>query len=447
MPRRPLVLIAVAALALGVGGAPALAAKPPHGGTSTSSSSSSSASSSASSGKSSSSACPQAPAPGAPVPPLAPRDPLLTQLGLDAAWTLSTGKGVTVGVVDSGVDPSSPKLAGAVETGLTFRTVDSPAVYSSTAGGETDCDGHGTEVAGIIAGRTAAEDDRVSGVAPDATIYPVGIQGDIGQAPSALIAAAIRAAAEHASVINLSFAQTTDSPDIRAAVRFALGRDVVVVAAASNESGAAAGGTSPKWYPAAYPGVLAVNSVDSTGAASGQTSSGSWISVAAPGDSLTTEPRGGKGFVTVSGTSFATAIVSGVAALIRARYRSMSAPQVVRLIETTAVPPGDGRRDDAVGFGVVDPFAALTAPTSAPATTAPAGSAGRVPVRPLARAARSGGSQTVLGWTAVLGAAAILVALGTLSVRSGRRRRWQAGELPRAVASGREPEAHPAELG
>ena len=421
--RRTLVLLPIAVLAAGVA-PPAAAAAPPGG-----------------------SGCPQAPAPGAPVPPLAPRDPLITQLGLDAAWTLSTGKDVTVGVVDSGVDPSSPKLAGAVQPGLTFRTVNSPAVYKSSPGGETDCDGHGTEVAGVIAGRTAAEDDRVSGIAPDATIYPVAIQGDIGSAPSALIAAAIRAAAEHASVLNLSFAQTTDSPDIRAAIQFALGRDVVVVASASNESGAASGGAGAKWYPAAYPGVLAVTSVDSTGAASDQTSSGSWISVAAPGDSLTTEPRGGKGFVTVSGTSFATAIVSGVAALVRSRYPTMPAADVVALIEDTAVPPGDGRRDDEVGYGVVDPFAALTAPTGTSTSGAASPSAGHVPVRPLARGGHSGGSQAALWWTVALGAAAILVALGTLSVRSGRRRGWQAGPLAEAAASGHEPEAHPAELG
>src|SRR5205823_1613689 len=108
--------------------------------------------------------CPQAPTPGAPIPPLAPRDPLIGELALDQAWSLSTGAGVTVGVVDTGVDPSSPKLNGAVRIGQTYRVVDTKTGYAHADDGQIDCDGHGTEVAGIIAGRTSAGDDRVSGI-------------------------------------------------------------------------------------------------------------------------------------------------------------------------------------------------------------------------------------------------------------------------------------------
>src|SRR5206468_4412200 len=112
--------------------------------------------------------------------------------------------------------------------------------------------------AGIIAGRTAAGDDRVSGLAPDARIYPVAIQGGIAQAPPTLIAAAIRDAAANSSIVNLSFAQSTDSPEIRAAIEDAVADNVIVVASAANETGVSPSGGASVSYPAAYPGVLAV---------------------------------------------------------------------------------------------------------------------------------------------------------------------------------------------
>ena len=102
-------------------------------------------------------------------------------------------------------------------------------------GAPEDCDGHGTAVAGLISGRTAG-DDRVPGAAPDARILPMRFEGDIGQAAPETIAAAIRAAADRAQVMNLSFAVARDHPAIRDAVRYAVERDVVVVAAADNEN-------------------------------------------------------------------------------------------------------------------------------------------------------------------------------------------------------------------
>lgn len=390
--------------------------------------------------------CPQAPTPGAPLPPLAPRDPLIGELALDQAWTLSTGAGVTVGVVDSGVDPASPKLRGAVELGRTYRVTDTTSVYTTAPDGRIDCDGHGTEVAGIIAGRTEAGDDRVSGIAPAARIYPIAIQGDIAQAPAVMIGAAIRDAADHSQVINLSFAQPTDSPDIRSAVEYALHRGVIVVAAASNDAGVNVGTGPAASYPAAYPGVLAVASVSSDGSADPTEARGRWISIAAPGDALTTVPRGGKDYVTVSGTSFATAIVSGVAALLKARFPSLSPAQLAARLEQNAVPPGDGSHDDALGYGTVDPFAALTASSISPAPPS-ATARGSVPLPRLSAGAGQGTDTTILGVAVALLALAVLVGLATLSVRSGRRRGWRAGALPRAAADERSAEPHPAELG
>lgn len=392
------------------------------------------------------SSCPQAPSPGAPIPPLAPRDPLIAELGLDQAWSLSTGAGVTVGVVDTGVDPASPKLAGAVLEGDTYRVSTTPAQFSRAADGRVDCDGHGTEVAGVIAGRTHQGDDRVSGVAPAVRIYPVAIQGEIGQAPPALIAAAIRDAAEHSDVVNLSFAQQVDSPEIRQAVDYALRRGVVVVAAAANEAGTSISGGTPKWYPAAYPGVLAVTSVSADGTPSSDAARGSWISLAAPGEQVTTVPRGGKGYVSVTGTSFATAIVSGTVALLLSRFPDLTPAQVAAQLERTAVPPGDGGHDDTIGYGIVDPYAALTATVpSAPATT-PSQHAS-VPLPALRHPAGPPDDHPVLAVTALLIALAVLVGLATVSVRSGRRRGWHAGAAAPAKSDERTPQPHPAELG
>lgn len=377
------------------------------------------------------------------MPPLAPRDPLITTLGLDQAWPLSTGTGVTVGVVDSGVNPASPKLAGAVDRGKTLRVDNTPKVFTTVDGGQVDCNGHGTAIAGIIAGRTAKGDNRVSGVAPTSRIYPVAVQGDIGQAPATLIAAAIRLAAQHARVINLSFAQTTDNKEIRAAVQYALRRDVVVVAAAANESAPASSG-SAVWYPAAYPGVLAVTAVAADGSPDPQAARGNYIGLAAPGEALTTVPPGGKGYVTVTGTSFATAIVSGTAALLRSRFPKLDATAVVQRLEHTAVPPGDGGRDDQIGFGVVDPFAALTLTTPRRPDVRP--SAGRIGVHDISAGPPPRSNAGVLGATAILASLAVLVGLATLSVRAGRRRGWHAGTRPTARVQERRAEAHSAEL-
>ena len=187
-------------------------------------------------------------------------------------------------------------------------------------------------------------------------------EGALAQAPTEMIAAAVRAGADRGRVLNLSFAVGVDEPAIRKAVQYAVDRDVVVVAAAGNEARSQPGLT---WYPAAYDGVLAVAGVDAAGQASAESNRGAWVDVAAPGEGLTAPSAGGEGFVAVKGTSFATAVVSGVAALVRARYPDMPAAEVVRRIEATAV-SSTGGRDERTGAGIVDPYLALTAEAVAP---------------------------------------------------------------------------------
>lgn len=275
------------------------------------------------------------------------------------------------------------------------------------AGGDglSDCDGHGTIVAGIIAARPNPNDGFV-GVAPEAAVLSIrqlslafqaknnsnGQAGSISDAGYGnvltLAAAVVRAVNLGATVINISEVACTDAGGntadgaLGAAVQYAYDHNVVVVAAAGNlqQDGPCknqnSGGwdgvqtiSSPAWFDK-Y--VLSVGSVDPSGTVSQLTLRGPWMGVAAIGRqivSLDSKP-GGTGLVNsvqtrnglqeIEGTSFAAPYVSGLAALVRARFPRMTAGQVIDRIERAAHAQGDGR-DDAVGYGMIDPVAALTA--------------------------------------------------------------------------------------
>jgi type VII secretion-associated serine protease mycosin len=354
---------------------------------------------------------------------------MIARLGLERAWELSTGAGVTVAVVDSGVDAGQPKIRPALVPGFDLVTTQAPPGWQRVPGGVGDCGdngaSHGTPVAGLIAARSG-RDDRMVGVAYDAKIAPVRFVDGIAEASEAMIAAAIRTGADHGQVLNLSFALPVDRPLIRQAVRYALNRNVVVVAAAGNESST----PGQPWYPAAYPGVLAVAALKLDGTPLQESNRGPWVGIAAPGEGLTA-PAAVRGYVGLKGTSFATALVSGVAALVRSRFPSMPAAQVVRRLTATAVPLGVAR-DDRVGAGIVDPFAALTAQTvGTGATPTPAGSGSvrvqPIPARPAGVSDRWGRLLAVAG---ALALAAMLAYLARIAVRSAIRRRWRPGAQP-----------------
>lgn len=364
-------------------------------------------------------ACRQPVAPGVPLPDTAGQEPLIDRLGLERVWELTTGRGVTVSVVDSGVDARHPKLAGAVERPVDFRpSFTGGAGFDQGPGTGDDCENHGTPIAGIIAAR-AAGDERVLGVAPEARIAPVRFDGSLAQAPAEMIAAAIRTGADRGGVLNLSFAVGVDEPAIRRAVAYAVERDVVVVAAAGNEGRSQPGLT---WYPAAYDGVVAVAGVDAAGQPSAESNRGAWVDVAAPGEGLTAPSSGGEGFVGVTGTSFATAVVSGVAALVRARFPDMPAAEVVRRIEATAVSPS-GERDDRTGAGIIDPYLAVTGEvTRTQEVAAPAGAVGVAPVPTVPPLLGPGETTAVAVTIILLGCAAVAVVAGVSARRVAARR-------------------------
>jgi len=376
---------------------------------------------------------PVAPAAAAAVP-CGPRvtDPLagppwgLTRLRPDLAWPLSTGSGVTVAVVDSGVSPDHPTLAGKVRPGKDFVE----------SGGDGGCDenGHGTLIAGIIAGREATSAGfRFHGVAPDATIVPVRVlrdqrrstEGDL----SDRIATAIRWAVDvgGADVVNLSLT-TPPSPRLEEAVGYALGRRVVLTAAAGNQGDS---DVDQRGYPAAYPGVIAVAGVNEKDEHVGSSVEGDYVDVAAPGVDVAGPATSGGGYLFTAdgGTSFATAYVSGVAALIRAYDPELSPAQVARRITETADHAAD-LWNPQVGHGVVNPARAVGSLRPAAPAAAKGSGGGRV-AAPVPPDDPQRWVRAAAGWVALAGVCvALLVLVAVPVVRLGRRRGWRSGALP-----------------
>ncbi|MFJ8581868.1 type VII secretion-associated serine protease mycosin [Micromonospora sp. NPDC093277] len=275
----------------------------------------------------------------------------LEALGAKTAWRTSTGRGVLVAVIDSGVDGSHPDLAGQVLPGIDL--------VSSDGADGPDPVGHGTTVAGLIAGR--ADDDRgVVGLAPDARILPVRVLDQENRYSDALVVAkGVRWAVDNgARVINLSLGGNGDSPALAAALDYAFARDVVVVACTGN----LATSTSTKvWYPAREPGVIAVAGLerDAEHLWPGSITGPETVLTAPATELFGARPQGG--YWRVQGTSFAAPLVAATAALVRARYPRMSAGDVINRMTSTARDLGPAGRDDRYGFGMVDPVAALTA--------------------------------------------------------------------------------------
>jgi membrane-anchored mycosin MYCP len=332
-------------------------------------------------------------------------------LDWSSVWPLTEGRGVTVAVVDSGVD-ASPQLAGKV------RAID------LTSTGFQDCsgEGHGTAIAGIIAARVQPQGNPFEGVAPQARILSVKVNNQ-ETSTVALLAEGIRdAALEGAQVINVSVTTSSNAPDLASAVTFALRHGSVIVAAGGNDEGQE--NCRGPCYPASYPGVLSVGAVAQDGSLVSFSNPHSHVAVTAPGVGITSTAPGGYSVNNLSGTSFATAFVSGVAALVRSRYPSLSVPGVVDRIEQTA----DGSAGPGTGDGLVDPLQAVTAILPPAAAQSPSPTPRPQPVAvDRAPPPDLDAQRTALGVAAIALVLAGLVAVGAVVIREGRRRRWRPG--------------------
>ncbi|MEU6545376.1 type VII secretion-associated serine protease mycosin [Streptomyces sp. NPDC046859] len=277
-------------------------------------------------------------------------------------WPESQGAGVTVAVVDSGVDATHPDLNGQVLAGKDFT------------GGEDaheDLVGHGTKMASIIAGHGhgAGNDSGVIGLAPKAKILPLRtLQTRKDRNLEETWGPAVRYAVDNgAKVINLSFGSDggskTSSEGVEA-IAYAQAHDVIVVAAAGNEGAAVI-------EPAALPGVVSVGAVNEKANLWEDSNTGKALALTAPGaDIVGANNTMSNGYGVSSGTSEATAYVSAAAALVRSKYPDLTAGQVInRLIKTATFAHHKGLKapDEKYGYGIVRPYSALT-------TDVPAGS-------------------------------------------------------------------------
>ncbi|MEU8896890.1 type VII secretion-associated serine protease mycosin [Nocardia sp. NPDC048505] len=323
-------------------------------------------------------------------------------LDLERAWKFSKGAGQVVAVIDTGV-VRHPRLPGLMAEG---------DFVANPGDGTEDCDAHGTFVAGIIAA-SQVEGQGFAGVAPEARIMTIRQtstkyqkEGASRDKPadalpegygyvSTMASAVVRAVDKGATIINISEVWCGPQNDadgvLGAALQYAVERDVVVVAAAGNTDTCKTENkvidplnpTADPWSnvslnvaPARWDEyVLSVGSIDSNGAPSKFTVAGPWLSVAAPGENMTSlnpilDDKGQWGTSIgklnergeqspISGTSFAAPIVSGVVALVRARFPELSAREVMKRIQATAHAPAEGW-NKYIGYGAVDPIAALT---------------------------------------------------------------------------------------
>ncbi|MEU3920165.1 type VII secretion-associated serine protease mycosin [Streptomyces sp. NPDC029004] len=287
----------------------------------------------------------------------------LQRVMLDELWKQSTGKGVRVAVIDTGVDVKNPQLSGAVDakSGLNLlpeKDKKGDKIERGKADGTTDTVGHGTKIAGIIAARPAKGTGFV-GLAPDATIIPIKQNDAEGHGTAKTLAQAIdHAVRARADVINIS--QDTanavePAPELKTAVDAALAKDIVVVASAGNDG---LGGNVKKTYPASFSGVLAVAASDRNNERAYFSQSGEFVGIAAPGvDMVTTVPGGGH--CADNGTSFSAPYVAGIAALVKSKHNKWTQKQIVAQLQQTAERSTAGH-DRLVGWGVVDPVRALT---------------------------------------------------------------------------------------
>ncbi|MFF2573574.1 type VII secretion-associated serine protease mycosin [Streptomyces sp. NPDC058084] len=360
----------------------------------------------------------------------------LDTMHAEEIWRISTGEGITVAVIDSGVDKNNPDLVG--------RVLDGKDLAPGESGDEhDDFDGHGTGMAGLIAGTGKARGgDGAFGLAPGAKILPVRLPDpDPNRSAQAadeefnkLASEAIRFAADSgAKVINISQGAQAGSDQLTGAVKYALDKGALVFASVGNS----ADKDNVVEYPAATPGVVGVGAIDRKLTRVKNSQYGPQVDLVAPGKDTVHACGGGTGLCKSTGTSDATALASAAAALVWAEHPDWTNNQVLKvMLNTVAAPDDGGGRNDYIGYGAIRPLRALktpgdpgpagvrplpdlpaatsASPSTAPVTTSPA------PAAPQADEAADG-SGTGLWIGLGIGAAVLLGAAVAVPVLRSRR--------------------------
>jgi subtilisin family serine protease len=354
---------------------------------------------------------------------------VLNMLDAQSAWTVSQGAGVTVAVIDSGVDPNVSDLTGSVIEGPNYTGVNTPP--SNPNWGV-----HGTWMASLIAGHGHdGGADGILGTAPRSKVLSIRVITDpndpnyreyqrepASRSQQALASAIVYAVQHGAGVISMSIGYDGPSIQVRSALQYAYQHNVVVFASSGN-SGKPSRPRAPYSFPADYPGVVGVAAVDQDDVAASFSSDNLSVQVAAPGVNVPAQGRDGQYWL-VSGTSPACALTAGVAALIRSAYPRLPADLVADAITSSTQNRPPGGYSDGVGFGTVDAAAALTAarrlaataPVTAGLATAEHFGGGRAAVPPAPVFKRGSGPLVLFALLAVVSLTLICVAVSGLVV-------------------------------
>ncbi|MGI5260555.1 S8 family serine peptidase [Streptomyces angustmyceticus] len=325
----------------------------------------------------------------------------------ESIWKESTGRGVTVAVVDDPVNGSHQDLNGNVLTGKNF--------IDGGSGDRESSKNHGTGMASLIAGHGhgSGNAEGIMGLAPDAKIIPVGRPAVGAGVGNSGLGEWIRYAVDQdASVINLSISPSFLTDSDREALSYANGKDVLVVAGAGNDG---ENGLTPL---AASPGVVAVGAVDKSGKPWVKSNSGIQLMLSAPGVEITSASASGSDpYHLADGTSDATAYVSAAAALLRSKFPDLSAGQIAnRLVKSAGLPPGEtgsALPDPHYGYGFIQPLKALTADIPAGSKNGPLKTPKAEPTPPASGDQADERADDGLGAGAMVG-----IAVGVLAVAS-----------------------------
>ena len=277
----------------------------------------------------------------------------LVSIQAASGWDLTVGQSnIVVAVLDSGVNAAHPDLAGQILPGFDF-------VWNDTD--PADDLGHGTAVTGTIIA-VGNNGSGTAGVAFGCRLLPVKVLESSGYATYSSLAQGIRYASDHgARIINLSVGGPSPSFTLQAAVDYAWNNNVVLIAAAGNNA------NSEPQYPGACNHVIAVSATTTSDSLASFSTYGSFVSLSAPGANiLTTQHDLSRPYNAWSGTSFASPIVAGVAALVVSENPSLSNTQVVTILEQTADDVGTPGRDDFFGYGRVNASRAVTMASTEP---------------------------------------------------------------------------------